>query len=152
MQDETSVSRRQMLARLDVCMGGRVAEELIFGPANVTSGASSDIAAATRMARQMVTKYGMSAAVGCVELNYEDDGKQLSPATRAVVEAEVKDMLGAAYANAQRILTDHEKELHVLARTLLERETLTGQQIKVSAAAPSRCLAQLRPHALPVLL
>ena len=124
-----------MLARLDVCMGGRVAEELIFGPANVTSGASSDIAAATRMARQMVTKYGMSAAVGCVELNYEDDGKPLSPATRAVVEAEVKDMLGAAYANAKRILVEHEKELHALARTLLERETLTGQQIKVRAAA-----------------
>ncbi|GAQ88873.1 FtsH protease 4 [Klebsormidium nitens] len=129
-KDETSVSRRQMLARLDVCMGGRVAEELIFGPANVTSGASSDIAAATRMARQMVTKYGMSAAVGCVELNYEDDGKQLSPATRAVVEAEVKDMLGAAYANAKRILVEHEKELHALARTLLDQETLTGQQIK----------------------
>jgi hypothetical protein len=98
MQDETSVSRRQMLARLDVCMGGRVAEELIFGEANVTSGASSDIAAATRTARQMVTKYGMSKAVGVVELNYEDDGKSLSTETRQVVEHEVKLMLQVSRA------------------------------------------------------
>lgn len=98
MQDETSVSRRQMLARLDVCMGGRVAEELIFGEANVTSGASSDIAAATRTARQMVTKYGMSKAVGVVELNYEDDGKSLSTETRQVVEHEVKLMLQVSCA------------------------------------------------------
>eukprot|EP00897_Mesotaenium_endlicherianum_P002732 jgi/Mesen1/2487/ME000159S01614 len=127
--DETSVSRKQMLARLDVCMGGRVAEELIFGEGEVTSGASSDIVSATRLAREMVTKYGMSKAVGIVAHDYEDDGKSVSTETRLLIEQEVRDLLQRAYDNAKSILMGHERELHTLAKALLEHETLTGSQI-----------------------
>ncbi|BBN01005.1 ATP-dependent metalloprotease [Marchantia polymorpha subsp. ruderalis] len=151
-KDETSFSRKQMLARLDVCMGGRVAEELIFGEGEVTSGASSDIVSATRLAREMVTKYGMSKAVGVVAHNYEDDGKSMSTETRLLVEQEVRDLLQKAYENAKTILTTHQKELHALANSLLENETLTGNQIKallVSVSSPSKPASA--PTSIPAL-
>ncbi|KAH7681964.1 Peptidase FtsH protein [Dioscorea alata] len=129
-KDETSISRRQMLARLDVCMGGRVAEELIFGENEVTSGASSDIQQATNLARAMVTKYGMSKEVGIVSHNYDDNGKSMSTETRLQIEKEVREFLEKAYNNARTILTTHNKELHALANALLEHETLTGAQIR----------------------
>ncbi|GMH12369.1 hypothetical protein Nepgr_014210 [Nepenthes gracilis] len=129
-KDETSVSRRQMLARLDVCMGGRVAEELIFGENEVTSGASSDLQQATNLVRAMVTEYGMSKEVGLVTHNYDDNGKSMSTETRLLIEKEMKYFLERAYNNAKTILTTHSKELHALANALLEQETLTGNQIK----------------------
>ncbi|XP_020697327.1 ATP-dependent zinc metalloprotease FTSH 5, mitochondrial [Dendrobium catenatum] len=129
-KDETSFSRRQMLARLDVCMGGRVAEELIFGEGEVTSGASSDLQQATSLARAMVTQYGMSKEVGFVAHNYDDNGKNISTETRLLIEKEVKQFLERAYNNAKTILSVHNKELHALANALLQHETLTGAQIK----------------------
>jgi ATP-dependent metalloprotease len=127
--DETSITRRQLLAKLDVAMGGRAAEELIFGAADVTTGASSDLEQATRLARAMVTKYGMSDLVGQVAIAYDDMGN-VSSETRALVESEVKKLVTAAHERAQMILKKHEKELHTLAKELIEKETLTGSQIK----------------------
>ncbi|CAI0448438.1 unnamed protein product, partial [Linum tenue] len=133
-KDETSISRKQMLARLDICMGGRVAEELIFGENEVTSGASSDLQQATKLARAMVTKYGMSKEVGLVSHNYDDNGKSMSTETRLLIEQEVKNFLERAYHNAKTILTTHNKELHALANALLEQETLSGSQINALLA------------------
>ena len=82
------MSRKQMLARLDVCMGGRVAEELIFGDDNVTSGASSDIQQATRLAKAMVTKYGLSTKVGVIFLDDKISGETLKN-----VDEEVRKLL-----------------------------------------------------------
>ncbi|KAI3756045.1 hypothetical protein L1987_55858 [Smallanthus sonchifolius] len=129
-KDETSVSRKEMLARLDVCMGGRVAEELIFGEDEVTSGASSDLEQATHLARTMVTKYGMSKQVGVVAHDYDDDGKSMSTETRLLIEKEVRELLERAYRNAKNILTTYCNEHHALANALLEHETLSGKQIK----------------------
>eukprot|EP00878_Enallax_costatus_P018311 GHUV01019269.1.p1 GENE.GHUV01019269.1~~GHUV01019269.1.p1 ORF type:complete len:673 (+),score=167.71 GHUV01019269.1:211-2229(+) len=130
-EDQTSMSRKQMMARLDVCMGGRVAEELIFGEDDVTSGASSDLKQATALARAMVTKYGMSSKVGQVSLDYEDDGRSMSSETRALVEEEVRKLVQGAYDRARHILTENLSELHALAGELLEKETLNGDQIRV---------------------
>jgi len=129
--DGTSVTRRQLLAKLDVCMGGRVAEELVFGSGAVTTGASSDLEQATRLARAMVTKFGMSERLGAVSIPYGDssDSGVLSPETRAAVEAEVKALLTGAYERAQRLLKKHEQDLHALAAELLEKETLSGGEI-----------------------
>ncbi|XP_026451965.1 ATP-dependent zinc metalloprotease FTSH 4, mitochondrial-like [Papaver somniferum] len=129
-EDESNVSRKQMLARLDVCMGGRVAEELIFGDSEVTSGVFSDLQQATSLARAMVTKYGMSKAVGLVAHNYDDNGRSMSTETRLLIEEEVRGFLDRAYNNAKTILTTHSEELHALANALLNKEILTGTQIK----------------------
>ncbi|XP_020235518.2 ATP-dependent zinc metalloprotease FTSH 4, mitochondrial [Cajanus cajan] len=133
-EDETSISRKQMLARLGVFMGGRVAEELIFGENEVSSGASSDLRQATRLAREMVTKYGMGNEVGLATHNYNDNGRSMSSKTRLIIEKEVKELLERAYNNAKTILTTHNEELHALANALLEHETLTGTQIKALLA------------------
>ncbi|XP_028777311.1 ATP-dependent zinc metalloprotease FTSH 4, mitochondrial [Neltuma alba] len=146
-KDETSISRKQMLARLDVCMGGRVAEELIFGENEVTSGASDDLRQATNLARAMVTKYGMSNEVGLVTHNYNDDGRSMSSETRLLIEKEVKLFLERAYNNAKTILTTHNKELHALANALLEHETLTGSQIK-AVLAKVKSQQQPQPQAI----
>ncbi|CAN4119249.1 unnamed protein product [Withania somnifera] len=145
-KDETSISRKQMLARLDVAMGGRVAEELIFGESEVTSGPSDDLKQATKLARTMVTKFGMSKEVGLVTHNYDDDGKSMSTETRLLIEKEVKALLERAYNNAKTILTTHNKELHALANALLEKETLTGSQIKALLTQVKSQQTQQKQH------
>lgn len=90
--DQYSVSRKQLLAQLDVCMGGRVAEELIFGPDNVTTGASSDLKSATNIATNMVTKWGMSDKVGPIDHD-ERSMKDISPETRRLIDGEIRNLL-----------------------------------------------------------
>ncbi len=128
--DQTSQSLKEMLAFMDVAMGGRVAEELIFGAENVTSGASSDIMNATRTARAMVTKYGFSDEVGIVYHGGNTGEESASGATRAKIDSEVKSLTDKSYKRAKELLTKYSKEHHLLAETLLEYETLTGDEVR----------------------
>ncbi|CAL9085637.1 unnamed protein product [Musa textilis] len=124
-QDETSISKKQLLARLDVCMGGRVAEELIFGEESVTTGASSDLRTATELAHHMVSTCGMSDAIGPVYVK-ERPGSEL----QSRIDAEVLKLLREAYDRVRRLLQKHENALHALANALLKYETLSADEIK----------------------
>lgn len=136
-KDQTSVSRRQLQARLDVCMGGRVAEELIFGVQEVTTGASADLSQATSLAREMVTRYGFSEErVGLLSQSYQSG--ELSGEAKKVIEEETKKMLAEAYSRAKKILLENRGELELLATTLLEKETLTGAQISALLGKTSK--------------
>ncbi|XP_035540042.1 ATP-dependent zinc metalloprotease FTSH 11, chloroplastic/mitochondrial-like [Juglans regia] len=123
--DETSVSKKQLLARLDVCMGGRVAEELIFGQDYVTTGASSDLYTATELAHYMVSNCGMSDTIGPVHIKERPSSEMQSR-----IDAEVVRLLRDAYDRVKALLKKHEKALHALANALLEYETLSAEEIK----------------------
>ncbi|KAJ7959294.1 ATP-dependent zinc metalloprotease FTSH protein [Quillaja saponaria] len=123
--DETSISKKQLLARLDVCMGGRVAEELIFGPDHITTGASSDLNTATELAHYMVSSCGMSDAIGPVHIKERPSSEMQSR-----IDAEVVKLLREAYDRVKTLLKKHEKALHALANALLEYETLGAEEIR----------------------
>ncbi|KAK2570385.1 ATP-dependent zinc metalloprotease FTSH 4 [Acropora cervicornis] len=127
-KDELNWSKAQLLARLDVAMGGRVAEEIIFGKENVTTGAASDMESSTKLARAMVTMYGMSDKVGMIQI--KDDDKS-SPELQALVENEIKQLLKESYERAKTLLQAHSKEHNRLAQALLKYETLDLEEIKV---------------------
>ena len=127
-KDELQMTRRQLLAMLDVTMGGRVAEELIFGPEEITTGASSDLQQATRLAREMITRYGMSDKIGLASQDYASE--EISSETRQLIEDEVKSMLDAAYQRAKSLLVAHEGDLHSIARRLLDAESVSGRELK----------------------
>lgn len=131
-EDQLNFTKKQMLARLDVCMGGRVAEELIFGPEEVTSGASSDLEQATKMARLMVERFGMSSKIGLVTVK----DKEAATETRTLVDKEVRELCNAAYDRAKALLTARNTELHRVANALLENETLTAEEMKVKFPPP----------------
>ena len=131
--DKLSQKRVQMTSRLAMAMGGRVAEELKFGEENVTSGAMGDIQMATRMARAMVTRFGLSDEIGPVD--YGDDGDpytrvHVSEETSRKIEEEVRKLVQTGMDEARRIMTDHRQEWETIAEALLEYETLTGDEIK----------------------
>jgi cell division protease FtsH len=138
-RDQVSVSRQKMMSDLCVAFGGRIAEELTFGHDKVTTGAVSDIRQATRMARAMVTRYGFSDELGPIEFAANEEEvflghsvarqQNISESTAQKVDAEIHRLIDEAYKQAQKILTDRQADLNVLARGLLEYETLTGDEI-----------------------
>jgi cell division protease FtsH len=138
-RDKLSMSLEQMTSRLAIMMGGRVAEELIFGREKVTSGASSDIEQATRLARMMVTRWGLSDALGTVSYGENQDEvflgmsvsrtQNASEATVQKIDTEIRRFVEEGYNEATRILTEKRADLETLAKGLLEFETLSGDEI-----------------------
>jgi cell division protease FtsH len=131
--DKISYLREKMHADLAVSMGGRVAEELIFGHEKVSSGASSDIQYATRLANAMVSQWGMSDSLGPILFAVTEDTNSAlirSPDAIAKVDEEIKRIVNDAHAEAKRILTTHRDQLETVALALIEYETLTGDEIK----------------------
>jgi cell division protease FtsH len=139
-RDKYSQSRMELEAMLASLFGGRVAEELIFGPEKVTTGASDDIRRATNLARRMVTEFGFSDKLG--PLRYSDNEeevflghsvaqrKNVSDATAKVIDEEIRRIIEQGEAKARGILTEHLDELHALAKGLLEFETLSADEIR----------------------
>ena len=137
--DRYSMSYKYMVSRLAIMMGGRVAEELKFGKENITSGASSDIQQATKLAKAMVTEWGYSDELG--QVNYSGDQNQqnylgmggqmgtTSEATAQIIDSEVRRLVDTAYAEATKILKKKKKDWETLSQGLLEYETLSGDEI-----------------------
>jgi cell division protease FtsH len=139
-RDKLSMSLEQMTSRLAIMMGGRVAEELVFGREKVTSGAASDIEQATRLARMMVTRWGLSEELGTVSYGENQDEvflgmsvsrtQNASEATVQKIDSEIRRLVEEGYNQATRILTERRADLEALAKGLLEYETLTGDEIQ----------------------
>jgi cell division protease FtsH len=138
--DRYSTSKVKLLQQLIMAMGGRAAEEIIFGADRVSNGASGDIKMATDQTRRMVTEWGMSEKLGMI--SYGDNGqevflghsvtqnKNVSEATAREIDNEIKSIIDHAYSEARRILTERLADLHALAKGLLEYETLSGDEIQ----------------------
>ena len=139
-RDKLSMSLEQMTSRLAIMMGGRVAEELVFGREKVTSGAASDIEQATRLARMMVTRWGLSEELGTVSYGENQDEvflgmsvsrtQNASEATVQKIDSEIRRLVEEGYNQATKILTERRADLEALAKGLLEYETLTGDEIQ----------------------
>ena len=162
-RDKLSMTFEQMTSRLTILMGGRVAEEIIFGKDKVTSGASSDIDQATRLARAMVTKWGYSEQLGVVAYGENQDEvflghsvsrtQNVSEATAKVIDAEVKRLVQDGYDEAKRLLSERLEDLHTLAKALLEYETLSGDEIinALKGVKPNREEAEAKRPAGPAV-
>jgi cell division protease FtsH len=139
-RDQLSVTREKMFGDISVAMGGRIAEEMIFGYDKVTSGASSDIEMVTKMAKNMVTRYGMSDQLGPIAYQENEEEvflgrsvartQNVSEETAKKIDTEVKKIVESGYARAKKILADKVDDLHKVAKALLTYETLSGEEIK----------------------
>ena len=139
-RDQLSITREKMFGNISVAMGGRIAEEMIFGYDNVTSGASSDIEMVTKMAKNMVTRYGMSDQLGPIAYQENEEEvflgrsvsrtQNVSEETAKKIDSEVKKIVEAGYARAKKILAEKVEELHKVSKALLTYETLSGEEIK----------------------
>ena len=139
-RDQLSITREKMFGNISVAMGGRIAEEMIFGYDNVTTGASSDIEMVTKMAKNMVTRYGMSDQLGPIAYQENEEEiflgrsvsrtQSVSEDTAKKIDFEIKKIVDAGYARAKKILAEKVDELHKVAKALLTYETLSGEEIK----------------------
>jgi cell division protease FtsH len=139
-RDQVSLTRAKCKADLAVAMGGRVAEEIIFGYEKVTSGAAGDIQMATKLAHAMVKQFGMSDKLGMLLYTENQEevflghsvakSQNVSDETQKTIDAEIKHFVDQGYETAQTILKEHEDQLHTIAQALLEYETLSGDEIK----------------------
>ena len=149
--DRYSMKYQQMIDRIAIMAGGRVAEELIFGKENITSGASSDIEQATKLARAMVTRWGFSDVLGTVAYGENQEevflghsvarSQNVSEETARIIDSEVKRLVGQGWDEARKILTEKAEDHEKLSQALLEWETLSGDEIKdllETGAAPNR--------------
>jgi cell division protease FtsH len=139
-EDRYSISKQRLESTISTLFGGRLAEEMTLGPERVTTGASNDIERATDIARNMVTKWGLSERLGPLTYS-EDDGevflgrsvtqhKQVSDVTVHTIDEEVRKIIDRNYARAKAILEDHEDKLHVMAKALMRYETIDQEQVK----------------------
>ncbi len=138
-RDTYSYHRDAMYANLSIAMGGRVAEEMIFGYNKVSSGASGDIQQATKLARSMVTQWGMSEALGPIQYEEQQESylgyggpqrRAMSGETAKLIDSEIRKLVDGGYDKAKMLLKKHKKQLDLLAKALLEFETLSGDEIK----------------------
>jgi cell division protease FtsH len=138
-QDKYSISRLQLDSQLASLFGGRVAEELVFGTENVTTGASNDIERATSIARSMVTKWGLTEKLGPLTYSEDEDEvflgrsvtqhKHVSDDTARLIDIEVRDIIDTAHGKAKHLLETHFDALHLMAAALMKYETIGSQQI-----------------------
>jgi len=148
-EDRYSYSKQRLMSQMKSLFGGRIAEELIFGPAYVTTGASNDIERATDIARNMVTKWGLSEKLGPLTYS-EDDGeiflgrsvtrhKQVSDVTANIIDEEIRELIDGCYQDAKKILEEKTETLHLMAEALIKYETINVEQIKeiMSGKEPS---------------
>jgi cell division protease FtsH len=164
--DRVSITRLQLEAMLVMTYGGRTAEELVFGYDRVTTGASSDIQKATSIARRYVTQWGLSDAIGPILVGDNEQElflgreiqhrREVSEQTAQLVDAEVKRVITNAYDRAKSVLSENLDLLHTMAAALLERETLTAEDIKIMARGEklpplSRGGSSLTPPAPPAI-
>jgi cell division protease FtsH len=155
--DRYSMSYKWMVSRLAIMMGGRVAEEITFGKENITSGASSDIEQATKLARAMVTQWGFSDKLGHVAYGENQQEvflghsvsqqKNVSESTAQTIDSEIRRLIDAAYTEAKDILTNSHEAFVAIAEGLLEYETLTGEEIKaiIRGEKPARDIGDDTP-------
>ncbi|HEY5597952.1 MAG TPA: ATP-dependent zinc metalloprotease FtsH [Kiloniellales bacterium] len=139
-RDRYGYKKAEIGAKLAMMFGGRVAEELIYGPENVTTGAGNDIQQATNLARAMVTEWGMSDKLGPLRYNENTEevflghsvarAQHISEATAQIIDEEIRRIIDEAETVARKILTKHMDELHTLAKGLLEYETLSGEEVQ----------------------
>jgi cell division protease FtsH len=138
-QDKYSISKLQLESQLASLFGGRVAEELVFGPEQVTTGASNDIERATMIARNMVTKWGLTEKLGPLTYSEDEDEvflgrsitqhKHVSDDTARLIDIEVREIIDSAHATAKHLLETHSAQLEVMAEALMKYETINGSQI-----------------------